>query len=71
MQSPPEHAELAVFRDPFVQAVEGGYRMLVGGGYRDGTGVVLQYRSDDLLTWTAAGPLSTASDDVVSATGHR
>lgn len=65
MQRPPEAAELAVFRDPFVQAVDGGYRMLVGGGYRDGVGVVLQYRSQDLLSWTALGPLCAASDAVV------
>ena len=67
LERPPEHADLAVFRDPFVQAVDGGYRMLVGGGYRNGTGVVLQYRSQDLLTWSAGGPFSAASDDVVSA----
>lgn len=66
MQRPPEGAELAVFRDPFVQVVDGGYRMLVGGGYRDGTGVVLQYRSQDLVTWTAMGPFCTAADCVVS-----
>ena len=55
-----------MFRDPFVRRVDGGYTMLVGGGYRDGTGVVLQYRSQDLLTWTAMGPFCTAADAVVS-----
>lgn len=66
MRRPPEAADLSEFRDPFIRTVDGGYRMLVGGGYRDGTGVVLQYRSDDLLSWTGTGPFCAATDAVVS-----
>lgn len=66
MQSPPEAADLAVFRDPFVWRDGDGFRMLVGAGYRNGTGLALQYRSDDLRAWTPLGPFCTAAHPVVS-----
>lgn len=61
MQSAPEGAELAAFRDPFVWRAGTTYRMLVGAGYRDGTGAAMLYRSGDLHSWTALGPLCTAA----------
>ena len=64
MARPPEAEDLAVFRDPFVWRVGDGFRMLVGGGYRDGTGVALLYGSSDLLSWTPLGPFCSASDPV-------
>ncbi len=66
LERPPEALELAVFRDPFVWRSSDGYRMLVGGGYRDGTGVVLQYGSSDLRAWTALGPFCSAAHPVVA-----
>lgn len=68
MQAPPEAEELAEFRDPFVWAAPDGYRMLMGAGYRDGSGVALLYRSEDLRSWTAMGPFCSAQHPVVA--GH-
>lgn len=65
MDRPPEADDLAVFRDPFVWRTDDGFRMLVGAGYRDGTGAVLVYRSPDLRSWTPLGPLCTAADPVL------
>jgi len=55
------------FRDPFVWRDGAGWAMLVGAGTVKARGVVLLYRSDDLLTWRYVGPFVT-TDDVVTAT---
>lgn len=68
MQTPPEAAELTEFRDPFVWAAPDAYRMLIGADYRDGSGVALLYRSQDLRSWTAMGPFCSARRSVVA--GH-
>lgn len=68
MQTPPEAGELTEFRDPFVWAAPDGYRMLMGAGYRDCSGVALLYRSQDLRSWTAMGPFCGARHPVVA--GH-
>ena len=61
MRRPPEGDDLAVFRDPFAWRADDGYRMLVGAGRRDGTGVVLVYRSPDLQHWEQLGPFCAAT----------
>lgn len=51
-------------RDPFVWAVAGGWRMLVAASPATGGSAVLQYRSDDLLTWEYDGVLTARQDAV-------
>ncbi|GAA2879863.1 hypothetical protein Acy02nite_26570 [Actinoplanes cyaneus] len=52
-------AGFAGLRDPFVWAVDGGWRMLVVASPATGGSAVLQYRSADLLTWDHDGVLTT------------
>lgn len=49
---------IAVFRDPSVRREDGGWRMVVGAGFTDGSPVVLSWLSGDLATWTYAGELA-------------
>ena len=51
--SPEEKA--IMFRDPFVWAVEDGWRMVVGAGYADGRSAIRLYASADLRDWVALG----------------
>lgn len=67
MAAPPEAAELAAFRDPFVWREGDTFRMIVGAGYRNRTGAALLYRSDDLRSWTPMGPLCTAAHPAFDA----
>jgi beta-fructofuranosidase len=50
---------LVGFRDPFVVAIDGGYRILIGSGTENG-GVVLCYRSSDLRRWEYEGVFCAA-----------
>jgi beta-fructofuranosidase len=59
---PPRGIDPDLFRDPFVWRDGGGWGMLVGAGTRGGRGTVLLYRSEDLRTWTYAGPVLSADD---------
>jgi beta-fructofuranosidase len=56
--APPSGLDLRIFRDPFVWAVPGGWRMVVGAGTRDDTALVLQYSSPDLRRWELDGTLA-------------
>jgi beta-fructofuranosidase len=56
--APPPGLDLHTFRDPFVWAVPGGWRMVVGAGARDGRALALQYSSADLRHWELDGPLA-------------
>ncbi len=53
----PTELDLAVFRDHSVWREDGRWRMLVGAGFRDGTGAALLFDSPDLRSWTYAGRL--------------
>lgn len=44
------------FRDPFVMRYGNGFRMITGAG-RNGVGKVLQFESDDLISWNYKGEL--------------
>lgn len=56
---PPGDLDLVAFRDPFVLRDCAGWRMLVGGGLADGTGLALTWTSDDLETWAYDGVLAS------------
>ena len=45
------------FRDPFVWRVNGQWHMLMGSKVDGAGGLVLLYRSDDLVEWQYVGPL--------------
>ena len=53
--TPPPDLDLVAYRDPFVVRDGEGWRMLVGGGLRDGTALALGYRSPDLERWELEG----------------
>ena len=53
--SMPADPDLLNFRDPCVFRHGGRWVMVVGGGTTDGRGTVLQWVSDDLVTWTPTG----------------
>lgn len=57
-------AGAAVFRDPMIRPVDGGWRMVVGGGLTDGTPAVFGYTSSDLRIWTPAGVVASAPADL-------
>ena len=48
---PPDELDTVGFRDPFVWRDGDGWSLLVGSGIRGHGGAVLQYRSEDLLSW--------------------
>ena len=52
------------FRDPSIDfmASSGTWRMLLGSGVANNSGVVLQFTSEDLMTWKYAGPLLQCGD---------
>ena len=58
---PPDHLDLAVFRDPVVLADGEVWRMLVGAGHGDGRPAVLGFVSDDLRSWAYDGEVASAS----------
>jgi len=62
---PPDDLDLVEFRDPFVLREEGGWRMVVGAGALDGTGLVLSWTSADLETWRYDGVLASRSGSEV------
>jgi len=58
LPGPPAEPAMAHFRDPFVWRTEGGWRMAVGGGTREGRALALQYSSADLRHWALDGVLA-------------
>lgn len=52
------------FRDPSIDFVaeSGTWRMLLGSGVVNNSGMVLQFTSEDLLSWKYAGPLLQCGD---------
>lgn len=52
---------VTAFRDPFVWPDGDGWVMVIGAGLERRGGAVLQYRSDDLVTWTFDGVVAEAS----------
>ncbi len=57
--TPPKDLDLIGFRDPSVWRDRETWYQIVGSGVRDVGGVVLLYRSHDLLEWEYLGPLIT------------
>jgi beta-fructofuranosidase len=55
--APPEGLEVTGFRDPCVWREPDGWRLALGSGRKGGLGLVLLYRSDDLLHWEYLHPL--------------
>lgn len=58
----PDDLDLVHVRDPFVLHDGTAWRMVVGAGQRDGTGLALSWTSDDLDTWTYRGVLASRHD---------
>lgn len=65
--APPAGLHVAGFRDPFVWREHDGWYCAIGSGLRGGGGVVLLYRSADLVQWEYLHEL--CSGDAVH-TGH-
>jgi beta-fructofuranosidase len=65
---PPADLKTRAFRDPFVFRYGEEWVMIVGAALADGSGGAVQYRSNDLLSWTSDGLLcqrrSTPEDEV-------
>lgn len=57
--------QVTMFRDPFVWREIDGWHMAVGCGRADGRACVLQFRSDDLRTWTRQPDLASLPRQVV------
>lgn len=55
--APPDGVNLVGFRDPFVVPDGDGWLCVIGAGVEGDRGMVLLYRSDDLLNWTYVGPV--------------
>ncbi len=55
IDGPPEGLGAGVFRDPCIFATDDGWTMVVGVGVQGGTGLVVQYTSTDLTSWTYDG----------------
>ena len=55
--APPEGLAVTGFRDPCVWREADGWYLALGSGSEGGNGLVLLYRSDDLLTWEYLHPL--------------
>ncbi|MEO6510311.1 MAG: glycoside hydrolase family 32 protein [Nocardioides sp.] len=49
---PPVDGSALAFRDPYVTAYQGGWRMLLAGGLPDGAGALWSSRSEDLVAWS-------------------
>jgi beta-fructofuranosidase len=58
---PPFELGATIFRDPCIVAFEGGWRMVVGVGVGTDGGLAIQYRSDDLRTWSYDGVVCARS----------
>jgi beta-fructofuranosidase len=54
----PPDGEVLEFRDPYVWRAAEGWRMIAGARLAGDVGAALQYRSDDLLTWSYDGVLA-------------
>jgi beta-fructofuranosidase len=54
----PPDEDVVQFRDPFLLRHGDGWRMVVGGGRRDGTAAAWLYDSADLRSWEPAGVLA-------------
>ncbi|MBI5160819.1 MAG: glycoside hydrolase family 32 protein [Micrococcales bacterium] len=67
--TPPADLDLVAFRDPFITRDVAGWRMLVGGGLRDGTALALGYRSIDLERWEPEGVVASRSRHETDGTG--
>jgi beta-fructofuranosidase len=68
IDGPPSALAAHAFRDPYVFRDNGAWVAVLGAGLGDGSGAALQYRSDDLRSWTYDGVLcsrlSTPEDEV-------
>lgn len=49
--APPQGLAVTGFRDPFIWREEDGWYCAIGSGAKDGGGMVLLYRSPDLVRW--------------------
>lgn len=63
----PGDVGLVEFRDPYVVHDGTTWRMVVGGGTSDGTGLALSWTSSDLDTWTYAGVLASRAGSEADA----
>jgi beta-fructofuranosidase len=60
IEAPPydvRHATGGHFRDPYVWREDGSWYLLIGSKIRDVGGMILLYRSDDLIDWEYMRPL--------------
>ena len=57
---PPPELDTTGWRDPYVWREGDEWRMAIGSGVRDDGGMVMLYRSPDLLNWEYLGPLVRA-----------
>jgi beta-fructofuranosidase len=55
--APPPGLELSAFRDPYVWREGEAWRLAIGSGVKDESGIALLYQSPDLRTWEYLGPL--------------
>lgn len=60
---PPSGMDVTGFRDPFVWREEDGWYCVIGSGDEGKGGVILLYRSQDLVTWDYLHPLLTGVAD--------
>lgn len=63
IEGPPEDLGVRCFRDPFVFRHGTGWVLLMAAALPDDTAAVLQYRSDDLRSWTYDGVLCSRRGD--------
>ena len=61
--APPPAMETTGFRDPFVWREADGWYCVIGSGEQGRGGVILLYRSPDLVTWDYLHPLLTSVAD--------
>ena len=65
VDDPAAEEGITMFRDPFVWAEGDAWQMVVGAAGADGTASIRQYRSDDGIRWTYAGPLAALARTTV------
>ncbi len=56
--APPAGEHIRHLRDPFVWRQGAGWHMVIGAGADDDIGLLRHYTSEDLSTWSYAGPLA-------------
>ncbi|MDQ6795344.1 MAG: glycoside hydrolase family 32 protein [Chloroflexota bacterium] len=55
ISGPPGELKTIGFRDPFLRQDSDGWRMIIGTGIASRGGAILQFRSQDLVSWTYEG----------------